>query len=323
MNTFASPGAGIADPLHSGPFASIVRLARRLFDVPVAMVTLDGTNTAEQTPWATSDARSDPDAWAKLQYHDVCAALPGLTAFAAAALRSADGAIIGSLSIATSESREFTSEDLQHLDDLAALAALRFQAGAAAAVQAELLEVAHHEHRRSLHDALTGVLNRAGISAVLDSALASGRTSEGVTVVVTDVDRFKTINDTLGHAAGDDVIKAVASRLNAATRDRDAVGRLGGDEFLMVLSGCGDQQLAEQVAGRMFESIRANPIRLRRESSPKDAHVTLSMGVAVIPAGIACRPEDALELADQAMYEAKRAGRDQLSVVVAPRVDAA
>lgn len=309
--------------MDEGPAAPIVRLARRVFSVPTAVVVMDGTATVDAEPLIVRDVRTDAGAVERLARHAAGMVLPGYRSFAAMPLRSLEGDTIGSLWIASLEPMAWDADETRLLGDLAELAAMRFQAGAAAAVQAELLEVAHAEHRRSMLDSMTGVLNRAGISAALESALGAERSEAGVGVVVTDVDRFKSINDTLGHAAGDEVIKAVASRLASTTRDHDAVGRLGGDEFLIVLHGCGTRAAAERIVSRMYERVRTDPVLTRGDETPQEVNITMSLGVAVIPPGAACTPDAAIELADQAMYAAKRGGRDRYSIVEAMGLNAA
>ncbi|MDT7519291.1 EAL domain-containing protein [Rhodoferax sp. TBRC 17660] len=156
------------------------------------------------------------------------------------------------------------------------------------------------------HDVLTELPNRALCQQRLGEALVSARSSgEKVAVLFIDLDRFKAINDTLGHHIGDGLLRTVARRLSAAVRTDDTVSRLGGDEFVIVLRHVGDlDELHALVNDRLIPSIR--------QTATVDGHV-LSVSCSV---GVALFPDDALDQdelmrrADAAMYEAKSAGRD-------------
>lgn len=165
--------------------------------------------------------------------------------------------------------------------------------------------------RRSLeqqaeHDLLTGVANRRQLERRLGQ-LATGerRTGELVAVLYLDLDNFKDINDTLGHAAGDGVLTTVAARIRRALRDSDMVARLGGDEFVVILDGVKSRQDAFATGEKVAAAIR-RPVRVG------DAEVTprASIGVAVVDPDQ--EPAGALGAADLAMYEAKRQGRDRV-----------
>jgi diguanylate cyclase (GGDEF)-like protein len=141
------------------------------------------------------------------------------------------------------------------------------------------------------HDALTHLPNRALFTDRLTAALAAGRP---VSVALIDLDDFKTVNDTLGHGAGDTLLIAVAQRLTSAVRDGDTVARLGGDEFVVILSSSPDPGAA---AERMIDAL-ADPVG--------DLLVRASIGLATASPGDA--PEDLLRRADIAMYAAKNDG---------------
>jgi diguanylate cyclase (GGDEF)-like protein len=149
------------------------------------------------------------------------------------------------------------------------------------------------------HDALTGLANRA----LLSSTLGSHDTPR--TVLLIDLDDFKTINDSLGHAAGDDVLVQVANRLRACVRNNDLIARLGGDEFAILLesaSGGDTLTAATETAHRIAEAL-APPMRI----ADNDLTVRGSVGVAYAEPGQSLG--DALRNADIAMYEAKQAGK--------------
>jgi diguanylate cyclase (GGDEF)-like protein len=158
-------------------------------------------------------------------------------------------------------------------------------------------------------DALTGLPNRAQINTDMRRILAeASRSSSCFAVLFIDLDRFKRVNDTQGHAAGDEVLNEIARRLRNCARGGDAVGRLGGDEFLAVLQHC-DVHRAAHLAGRILQALY-EPITL---NSKHDTSISLSASI-----GIALYPHDGhdtdtlLRNADMAMYRAKSMGRNQV-----------
>lgn len=154
----------------------------------------------------------------------------------------------------------------------------------------------------SEHDALTGLANRSYLHAYLQAQLA-GR-SEPIYILSLDLDRFKPINDTLGHSTGDRVLCEVASRLRSCVRDGDLVARLGGDEFVLVVEHLPSGYDIEKLCARVCESI-AQPMR----HGEHDLTVGASIGVVVAPED-GHQPGDLLRYADIALYEAKAAGRN-------------
>jgi len=164
---------------------------------------------------------------------------------------------------------------------------------------ASALELAH----QAVHDALTGLPNRLQVADRLEQALArSSRTGSEVAVLFIDLDRFKLINDGRGHAAGDELLMAVADRLRQVVRGGDVVARFGGDEFVVV---CEDQTAAFEaslVAGRILDALR--------EPVVVDGHeIFLSASIGIAMADGTGSPESLLRDADAAMYRAKEKGR--------------
>ena len=157
----------------------------------------------------------------------------------------------------------------------------------------------------ALHDPLTGLPNRALILDRIDQMLHRGRRQHvPVAVLFIDLDNFKDINDTLGHAAGDELLIAVAGRLTAATRSGDSVGRLGGDEFVVLTEGTALSAGADSVADRILDAMTA-PFTIPSSTVPLS--VTASIGYAE---GDRASPGRLLQDADIALYEAKAAGKD-------------
>ena len=158
---------------------------------------------------------------------------------------------------------------------------------------------------QALHDALTGLPNRALIIDRIEQLLARSRrnATSGATLFI-DLDGFKNVNDTLGHEAGDRLLQLVAERLTATLRDADTIGRMGGDEFVVLIDGGSLDVGPELVAERLLEVMR-QPFALA--DAPAPIVVTASIGIAVASANTAA---DTLRDADMALYEAKAAGRN-------------
>ena len=162
---------------------------------------------------------------------------------------------------------------------------------------------------RALRDSLTGLLNRAAIMEALERAIAEhGPGSHELALLYLDVDHFKEINDNLGHAVGDEVLKVFASRLQRSVRTSDVVARLGGDEFVILLQHLSSSEHASEVAAKVIEAM-TEPLQIRQYSLA----VSTSIGVAMLDAQTPC-PETLLEKADQALYQAKQAGRNRFSL---------
>ena len=157
--------------------------------------------------------------------------------------------------------------------------------------------------RLALHDGLTGLANRTLVQERLDEALArAARSGLPVGVVYLDLDRFKHVNDTLGHAAGDQLLVAVAERLTRVLRAGDTAGRLGGDEFLVVAGDVVDAAALGEILRRV-ETALATPIRVEGA----DVVVGASCGAVLSRPGES--PDTLVRRADAAMYAAKRSRR--------------
>ncbi len=161
------------------------------------------------------------------------------------------------------------------------------------------------DRREALRDTLTSLPNRASFMRRLNrvAALADGDPSYAFAVLFLDLDRFKVLNDTLGHATGDDLLKAVAGRLETCLRPNDLVARLGGDEFTILLDGVRDQAEAEAITARILQRLHA-PFDL----SAQTVFTSASVGIAMSPVGFD-EPADLVAFADAAMYRAKTEGR--------------
>jgi diguanylate cyclase (GGDEF)-like protein/PAS domain S-box-containing protein len=154
------------------------------------------------------------------------------------------------------------------------------------------------------HDVLTGLPNRQDLLEVLDELLHSGTDAA---IMFCDIDRFKVVNDSLGHDTGDEVLRLIAGRLRAAAREEDIVGRLGGDEFLVVSRDVGNLEEIAAVAERII-AVVSEPLYIRG----REHVLSISIGVATNDGGV-----DAgtiVQRADLAMYASKQAGRGRMSM---------
>ncbi|CAE6916263.1 Diguanylate cyclase [Pseudomonas marincola] len=157
----------------------------------------------------------------------------------------------------------------------------------------------------SLHDALTGLANRTRLLAFLGEKLKSKRSMEQPLLVLSvDLDRFKPVNDLLGHAAGDLVLNEISSRLINCIRHGDLVSRVGGDEFVLVLEGINNEEAVEEVCRRLIMAIE-QPIKMAEQG----VFVGASVGIAMAP-NDADNVTEILRYSDIALYEAKAAGRN-------------
>jgi diguanylate cyclase (GGDEF)-like protein len=161
---------------------------------------------------------------------------------------------------------------------------------------------------QAFHDPLTGLANRRRFVSATEVALANRRRPGSVAALFLDLDDFKTINDSLGHAAGDDLLVAVGDRLGACLRDTDLASRLGGDEFGVLLVGIPDAEYAATVAERLLATFEA-PIVVAGTSLT----IGTSIGIAVDAAEVV-GVDDLLADADIAMYRAKALGKGRYEV---------
>ncbi len=172
----------------------------------------------------------------------------------------------------------------------------------------QLLTVQKELELQATRDSLTGLWNRHSILEILDRELSRAiREVIPLGVAMGDLDRFKNVNDTYGHIAGDSVLSQVAGRMNDCVRPYDAVGRYGGEEFLIILPGC-DEAAVEGYGERIRQEIERAPM----QTPDGDLHITASFGVASLPRGREATAEELIRLADRAMYRAKEAGRNRV-----------
>jgi len=165
----------------------------------------------------------------------------------------------------------------------------------------------------AMHDALTGLANRGALLKDLDAELErSLRVQVSTSVLFVDLDHFKKVNDTYGHAAGDAVLREVAKRLGQGIRSYDKVGRLGGEEFLVLLPEC-DGRLSTIVAERLRRMVCSTPVVV----GGTQIACTVSIGAAGTDQMARANGPQLLEAADKALYRAKSSGRNRVILAIA------
>ena len=220
----------------------------------------------------------------------------GLSTYVTVPVRGPAGEVFGTVCGADSRPVDLSRDAYAVMETLADMVALQLANDAA---RRELVAANGALSELAYLDGLTGLGNRRAFDRDLPRACAGPGT---IAIVAVDIDHFKQINDTLGHAAGDEVLLAIGQRLVAHSRAGDTVARLGGDEFVTVLAGA-DLDTAAAVAERLRADVSRSPIDT--VAGPVD--VTLSVGVA---SGTGEEAASLLRRADEALYVAKSAGRD-------------
>lgn len=178
-------------------------------------------------------------------------------------------------------------------------------------LQAELMKAKEELREHAEKDTLTRLWNRRSILEILERELARiQRQDTPLSVLMMDLDHFKSINDTCGHLAGDDVLRETGRRLKSAVRQYDSVGRYGGEEFLIVMPGCGGADVDNQ-AERLRLAICQQPMKI----GDIELAVTGSFGATFALPAYRASQNDLVKLADEALYCAKRSGRNRVHTI--------
>ena len=300
----------VLDSACEATFDGIARLAARLTGRPIALVSLTDADRqwfkarygleATEAPRGIAfcahailnpdQALVVPDAAVDARFADnpLVQGHPPIRSYAGVPLVNPEGFALGTLCVIDHAPRPTTEEELELLGGLAR----------SVSTALELRRAMHRMRDMAMTDGLTGLPNRSAMMAALDAAMAQRR---GFTLLFIDLDGFKQVNDLLGHAAGDAVLKRVAEVLRQALRPGDAVARLGGDEFCVLLT---DAAEAERLGERLRQALVE---RLAREGYAVTASIG-AMRFATPPASA----EAALAAADGLMYAAKAAGKDRV-----------
>ena len=235
--------------------------------------------------FAVEDARAHPHAGADQAIRDL-----GIGAYAGAPLRDADGLVLGALCAADTEPHPWTADELSLLVDLAALASNAIDG---------------HGHRLDAdgRDALTGLPSRGAVGELANRAIRAAAAETTTAVVALGIDGFRLINEALGHAAGDVILRAVAGRLQSTLRPGDAVCRMAGDVFVVVCEQVNDEADALRVADRLRRSVEDEPYVAAGEVQP------VSVSVGVVTASDRVEADDLLATAVVEMERAKAAAQ--------------
>jgi diguanylate cyclase (GGDEF)-like protein len=218
--------------------------------------------------------------------------------------------LLGSIVIANrlTEATTFTAEDLKLLETLANQSAIALENGQLEQSLAELSRLKEQLRYQAYHDPLTNLGNRSLFVERVDERLARATAGKVPVVLFLDLDDFKVVNDTLGHAAGDRLLAAAADRIRSCVRADDVAARLGGDEFAVLIEDKADLSRAIGVANRIIEALRLPfPIESQEMS------VTASIGIAAAKSDMTAADE-LLRNADVAMYIAKANGKGRSAV---------
>jgi diguanylate cyclase (GGDEF)-like protein len=231
----------------------------------------------------------------------------GMSSGVVAPLHGEAGAV-GLFAIAGRESvdRSFSEEDMRLLETLTGNVTVALQYDRLEHAVRQLESLQQELERKALYDGLTQLANRSLFHNRLEHALRSRR--PGACVLLLDIDEFKAINDSHGHHAGDELLRAVAERMRNCLREGDTAARLGGDEFALLLDRSGGEADAVAVAKRLLNDFEA-----RIDVAGERIRVHVSIGIAVGQPGTDM-PDELLRKADVALYEAKRRGKSQYRV---------
>jgi diguanylate cyclase (GGDEF)-like protein len=310
-------------------FERVTRLAARLIGVPIASITLidggrqwfksmhglDSTQTSREVsfcghtilgdePFVVEDATQDE----RFADNPLVTGAPHIRFYAGYPIHAPDGHKVGSLCVIDREPRKLTPSQIEDLMDLAAMVDVEIKSKQLAVAQMRMNEELAAAKKAVLVDPLTRLWNRAGGEEFLTRQhQVAVQKGEKFCIGMVDIDHFKKINDTYGHAVGDEVLREVARRILRSIRDDDFACRMGGEEFLLVIS---DPKATDalNIAHRIRDVVRSEPIA----SAGHSISVTISMGLAYFDPAALVAPSEVIRLADESLYRAKETGRDRI-----------
>jgi diguanylate cyclase (GGDEF)-like protein len=311
------PGSGLPGEVDPH-MLRIRRLGKQLFNVADCLITFGSTphtlvdETAfccdippSREPLVVTDAARD----VRFARHQRVLAAPHIRFCASHPVYSPEGELAGRISLVDPAPRSvFSDGERAMLADLGALVERELQLRSIDALQLELQKKNKNLRRKSLIDPLIGTWNRGAIMRILSiEAVRCDKAGMPLSLIVADLDYFKRINDTYGHPAGDTVLVKVASRLRSCIRPQEALGRYGGEEFLIVLPGS-SHSTAMGVAERMRTAIASHPEYV----SGTTLTLTISAGVASTDIFTSATTDELISRADVALYAAKDGGRNRV-----------
>ena len=308
----------VLDTAVEEPFEKIVTLVRTVLAVPIATVTLVDRDRqwfkakrgldAAQTPRAVSFCThtiqqrdplivEDADLDSRFANTALVAGPPYIKSYAGIPLRTPEGYNVGSLCAMDTRPRRFSPADIAILSNFASIVSDELELRLVAQV-----------------DQLTGALTRRGFADQAEREIArAGRSGRFGTLVMLDLDHFKIVNDTHGHAAGDQVLRVISELVIAGLRPSDMFGRLGGEEFAILMPETTSEE-AELAVERLRHAIASHPIKHENSAT---LHVTASFGLAYFTSDITSFPAW-LKRADAMLYAAKAAARNCMRVAANP-----
>lgn len=319
---------GLLDQPEEERFQRITRLARRHFRSARCAITLVDTDrvvllaqdggsdktclprdqsfcsrvVAEKVPVVLAEESDDSE---RSLYLDLAERL-GLHFYAGVPILNPDGYAVGALCLVGHVPRRFSRRDLESLADFAAIVEDEMMLGRADKTQRELISQVERLRIKAFIDPLTGTWNRGAIFDVLERESERARRGDSpLAICLFDLDRFKRINDTYGHQVGDLVLQETCLRVRNCIRPYDALGRYGGEEFIVVFPDCNYEQSMSQ-AERIRQAVEAGPF----EVGPSKETITISVGVALFSADESV--DKLIARADKALYRAKDEGRNRV-----------
>jgi len=216
------------------------------------------------------------------------------------------GLNIGTVCIVDTKPRQFNQEDIATMRDMVSWAQTEVSLTQLSEVQVQLLSELDQAQHEAKIDGLTGLWNQVAIKDVLKRAYQRHLlTQQPYSIMMIDIDNFKAINDAHGHPFGDQIIQSIAETLSTSLRPSDAIGRYGGDEFLVILENCSHVR-AEELSRRILTHNHS----LIFASKGEDINCSMSIGFSSTEKLEVDSPESLLEHADQSLYHAKEGGRN-------------
>jgi len=310
-------------------FERLTRIARVALDVPVAAVTLinsekqwfksvSGWDVTELPmerslcQWTLDDNQvtiiEDTSEDPRTLDHPLVEFSPKFRFYAGCPLKDAENRLVGTLCTYDINPRKFSAVDRQCLRDLAALTHREFHADQLAHAHAAMTAKLGIARREAMMDPLTRLWNRRGAMVMLHGACQEAdQTDRPLAVALLDLDNFKRVNDTYGHSIGDEVLRRLGSCIISCIRDDDVTCRIGGDEFLLLISDA-DAQIAAHVAERLRRSITETAIATRQGNIP----ISISIGFTIREPNENVSAEELLERADKGLLQSKSSGRNSV-----------